>query len=270
MPRKSRWRWFANAIQAPIHQLLSPSGNSCLACGKLIIQSQKAYPEICLSCYDSIPWIQRPRCYTCGRYVGCPDCSRQGKMARYFLINRSAVAYNSQMREWLAQYKFRGHEAYSSLLARMMGVAMRSMLYELGRRIQERHFYFDAVIPVPISEERMMERGFNQARTLAYGAASVSKTKVLEMLCRPRHTEKQSFMNRRDRLQNLRGVYQPVADAPERLISVLQQKPKTRLLLIDDVYTTGSTMNTCAGMIHQVCDSLGIESEVYSLTWARS
>lgn len=191
-------------------------------------------------------------------------------MVRHFLINRSAVAYNGTMREWLAQYKFRGNEAYSALLARMMGVVTMNMLRELEERTQESHFHFDAIIPVPISEERMMERGFNQARTLAYGAATLSRTKVLEILHRPLHTEKQSFMSRRERFQNLWGVYKPVTDASEQLTSISQQNAPIRLLLIDDVYTTGSTINTCSGVIHQICDSLGIENEVYSLTWARS
>ncbi|MOA15543.1 DNA utilization protein GntX [compost metagenome] len=189
---------------------------------------------------------------------------------RHYLINRSAVAYNGTMREWLAQYKFRGNEAYSALLARMMGVATKSMLSELEERTQDNHFHFDAIVPVPISEERMMERGFNQTRTLAYGAATLSRTKVFEILHRPLHTEKQSFMSRRDRLQNLSGVYQPVTDASEQLTSISQRNAPIRILLIDDVYTTGSTINTCARVIHQVCKPLGIESEVYSLTWARS
>lgn len=270
------------------HKWLVPQSNSCLTCGQQISTYIRGYPELCSSCYNSIPWILHPRCPICGRHVGCPDCTRQGQPARNFLINRSAVAYNEDMREWLAQYKYRGNEGYSVLMARMMGRAMKSMLHELALLNRTRRFHFDLITFVPISLNRLMERGFNQAKSMAYGAASLGDSPIIELLERSQHTEKQSFKNRGERLQNMQGAFKLVSNATERLVNVLNtaghrrrigfpahksifsdHRP-LRILLIDDVYTTGSTIDACSSVLFDLCINLEREAEIYSLTWARS
>ncbi|MNI59695.1 DNA utilization protein GntX [compost metagenome] len=201
-------------------------------------------------------------------------------------MNRSAVAYNAVMKEWLAQYKFRGHEAYEPLMSRMMAEAMKRMLYELTLQRGGRGFRFDAVIPVPISEERMSERCFNQARSLAFGASAANKVPILEILHR-NHTKKQSFKSRRERMESMIGIYAPSADALQCLNTIQKQVRREwkhsfcnqqefgqsgplRLLIVDDVYTTGSTVDACAATLQMLCRSIGAASEIYSLTWARS
>jgi len=266
-------------ILTPVHQWLTPSSRSCLTCGKMIRAGGcgvKGFTQICTDCYALIPWITVPRCQVCGRAVGCPDCSRAGQGARYFLMNRSAVQYNATMREWLAQYKFRGNESLGPLLAQMMNYTMRAMAEELREKAAAPRDFVDIVTFVPVSEERMLERGFNQSRALAYGAASASRAPVLELLRRSRHTEKQSSKNRRQRLLELEGLFLPLPDAVDPLKEYLLSKYEhlaerpVRLLLIDDVYTTGSTMDTCAAVLHGLCRELGHPAEIYSMTWARS
>ena len=286
-------------IFTPLHNLLSPRGVSCLTCGKVISTTVRGYPELCQSCYASIPWIIAPRCSTCGRPVGCPDCSRYGHSPRSFILNRSAVSYNAMMREWLGQYKFRGHEAYGLVLSRMMGRAMRRLLQELACGKGRATVHFDAVTFVPISAARLMERGFNQAELLARGAASIGNVPLLPLLERTKHTEKQSFKNRSERLHAMEGLFGFLPDAVERLESVIAiSQPRSlldspfllrrreglaknvslntlseiplKLLLIDDVYTTGSTVDACSEVLLKVCSLLGRKGEVYCLTWARS
>lgn len=286
----SRIDWAAakEAVLSPLHNLLSSPGLPCLTCGKMISGKVKAYPEICSSCYAAIPWIVNPKCEICGRPVGCPDCSRKEEAHRRFLLNRSAVAYNAPMREWLAQYKFRGNERLGDVMARMTGWAASRLVKELGEMNGGEPFCFDAVTYVPISGERMLERGFNQARTLAVQAAAVCHAPLLELLGRTLHTEKQSFKSRWQRLRDLSGVFAPASDAGTLLNSAISRhdrkamlhnihdQPKTshpaplRLLLVDDVYTTGSTIDTCAAVLQELCVSLGHPAEIYSLTWARS
>jgi len=325
-----------NGLLAPLHQLLAPPAIPCLTCGKTISERVRGYPEICLSCYLSIPWIKKPRCQICGRSMGCPDCTRKGQAPRSFVMNRSAVTYNPMMREWLAQYKYRGNETYGTILARMTGVAYRQMVKELEEagymskgKIGESSFRFHAVTAVPVSSERMQERGFNQAARLAYGAATAGRIPLLNLLERSRHTEKQSFKTRWERLHDLHDAFQLTAHAADKLLAAvnevksnrnstsswasswfgavswddsypprLQTMPQVaekklprfqaagldpfsrtlteptpepiRILLVDDVYTTGSTLEACSRVLHALGGQIGKRIEIYCLTWARS
>ncbi len=288
------WSTAKEAVLSPLHNLLAPPGLPCLTCGKTISGKVKGYPEICSSCYVSIPWITSLRCDSCGRPVGCPDCSRADKGPRHFVLNRSAVSYNAMMKEWLARYKFRGNESLGSVLSRMTGVAASRLLKELRERSATGRFYFDAVTYVPVSDERMLERGFNQARNLAEEAATVLGSPLLDLLVRFQHTEKQSFKSRWQRLRDLQGIFRAAPGAENLLYAAITRPTGNRsplsifatesdhlpgemhgsipirLLLIDDVYTTGSTVNTCAAVLHEVCGLLGRPAEIYILTWARS
>lgn len=274
-------------VKSLLEKLLTPISKLCLVCGRRIQSYNLSYPELCPICFATIPWIIHPRCKICGRNIGCPDCNRHIGETRNYVINRSAVAYSEQMREWLAQYKFRGNEAYGPLLARMAGWAVKAMENELkmlgatGRKHPARNFRFNAVTYVPASSDRMMERGFNQARELASGVGRACRIPVLSLLERTCHTEKQSLKSRRERIQNLQGVYGPLPNSSERLITAIRNEQKSlmfkkreslpfRIVLVDDVYTTGSTVSACANVLHNICASIGCPVEVYVITWARS
>jgi predicted amidophosphoribosyltransferase len=242
-------------------------------------------------------------------------------------MNRSAVVYSPLMREWLAQYKYRGNEVYGTVLARMTGMAYRRMVQEINEAVSTdprngEPFRFHAVTAVPVSRNRMQERGFNQAARLAYGAASAGRIPLLNLLERTRHTEKQSFKTRWERLHDLHDAFQLTAHAADKLLAAVNEvklnrnsssswasswfgavswddsyPPRSRImprvaekklsrsqaagrdpfsrtltepspepiriLLVDDVYTTGSTLEACSRVLHELGEQIGKRIEIY-------
>jgi competence protein ComFC len=173
----------------------------------------------------------------------CVDCYQREDT--YFLANRSAVHYNGKMKAIISQYKFRGHETLSSALANFLEEAFHKYYILIP---------FDCITFVPLHESRLRERGFNQAQLLANQLGLRLKLPVKPLLTRIRPTDKQSQKDRRGRLQFLEGALQMLP---------LQAQIPSRVLIVDDIYTTGTTMNACAKALAKE----GIV--VYSLTVAR-
>lgn len=280
--------------------LIAPSQPECLFCGRRGRPSPE-WPEICLHCQSSIPWIRAPRCQTCGRHVGCPDCSRSHALIP-IVCNRSAVAYTSEMREILGQYKYRGNERLAPLLGLMLDRAYPLLQQEQsGQQLNEalqsnffskpfpiRHsklrmrsnlWQADLLVPVPVSDVRLSERGFNQAERLAEVVSLRRGIPQLPLLVRTHHTAKQSFKSRRERLADMKHAFAGNIDSAvlqslkehlhSRATHQLEQRP-LQIIIVDDIYTTGSTIRACAEALQQLCRSQNCLAEIYSLTWARS
>lgn len=274
--------------------LLAPSASDCLICGeKSGISSE--FPGVCKSCQTSIPWIRHPRCLKCGRHVGCPDCSRSSDPVP-IVCNRSAVAYTSGMREMLGQYKYRGNERLGPLLGLMLDQAYTILQAERGQMprdggSKQRHplipafkskrtrlWQADLLVPVPVSDSRLAERGFNQAERLADVLSRRRGVLQLPLLVRTHHTGKQSFKTRAERLADMKHAFavnpDPAVDSQfAHWLEVSGQGKGAlplQIIIVDDIYTTGSTIRACAETIAGLAGSFGCTAEIYSLTWARS
>ena len=163
----------------------------------------------------------------------CPDCYRNmDKFKTPMALDEmgvtciSAYPYTGILRKAFLRYKFFGEQAYHRIFAVLFSDT-------LPLRSED----FDIVIPVPISRQRMNERGYNQT---ALFAKIVAKKMGLEYsepaLLRKRNTQKQSMLAARDRLKNVEDAF--YAD-----YRVVEGK---RVLLIDDIHTVGATMYECA------------------------
>ncbi|MEH7087260.1 ComF family protein, partial [Neobacillus drentensis] len=219
-------------------------------------------------------WIRTIRCQICGRATGCPDCTRRGPEMTFFQYNRSSVQYSPAMREWLAQYKYRGNERYLAILGRMTMFAYLQVLQQ--QCIAQQTPGIDCITFVPVSETRLQERGFNQAEQLARIVAQYAQVPVQSLLQRNRHTIKQSMKSRGDRIEDMKDVFSPDPNAIHQLHTLMDRRDtkhsvsrSLRILLVDDVYTTGSTVNVCAQQLKSALDPIH-KVEIYSLTWARS
>ena len=278
-------------------------------------QPRRELGALCPDCADRIPWIHAPLCRVCGRPERCEDCRRRRET--HFVISRSAVRYDEMMREWLALYKYRGAERLEPVLAAMLAGALERMAAELG--FSEPGMAFGMVTAVPLSNERLAERGFNQAESMARRLASWYGIPFAPLLRRIRHTEKMSFKSRSERLTDVRGIFAPdpvlaavlvrralsvaacarrpssaagfgrnppvdgndrnlAVNGNDRNLAVNENdrnppvngngtRPFRRILIVDDVYTTGSTMNEASRVLK--C-ALGGGFELFGLTWARS
>lgn len=277
-------------------ELLAPHSAACLICGKphyfasgmVGIHTAKLTAQlrntVCGACLSAVPWLTRILCPVCGRGIYCEDCTRGGP--RSFICNRSAVYYNQAMKGLLAQYKYRGNEQLAPLLGDMLIPAFEKMTEQivLGKGVLTHHIAkqrslmavcWDAVTYVPISTERASDRGFNQAEQLASHIAERYRLPLRHLLIRERHTEKQSFKTRSERMRDTKQLFgvnetewqklQKKNSHPNKSAQPAQHS--LRILLVDDIYTTGSTAEACSQILN-LCSEKPVE--IYILTWARS
>ncbi|EFM09025.1 amidophosphoribosyltransferase-like protein [Paenibacillus curdlanolyticus YK9] len=278
--------------------LLSPSPSPCPLCSlpahkaalfpiqvSALLPSSSMLRQLCKSCSEQLPWINAIACAVCGRPGPCNDCARRSEA--YFISNRSAVRYDDRIRECLALFKYRGDEKLSAPLSDLLAYAFRRLELELLSRSQNFSVKWEAVVPVPVSEERLLERGFNQAELLARQLCTQRNLPLVELLIRTRHSEKKSLQSRHARMQSADGLFAIDQAALERhftrgSLSIASaaspQHPRhnqqsiLRLLIVDDIYTTGSTVNACAQVLKEALQGHipQAEVQVYAITVARS
>jgi competence protein ComFC len=265
---------------------LSARTNTCAFCKKPIQPSKGHLPpgmklpiqlkqQLCYSCVNAIPWLTRSRivCLRCGRGISCEDCIRQPH--RSFICNRSAVQYDSTMKSWLALYKYRGNEELGLLLGTMLQPAFEELSHQLGAPTKRGKYRacWDAVTYVPVSSARAEERGFNQAEQLAAQLAYHYQLPLLPLLNRERHTGKQSFKSRSERINDMKRLFRADTASLSKLeqsynrVSLSHTRSHARVILIDDIYTTGSTAEACT---EELIANSNFPLEVFVLTWARS
>ena len=195
---------------------------------------------------DLLDLLYPPRCPFCrrlldGRMRVCQYCERSlpympaGKLDRAFSnVDEcfSVLKYECDVRKSLHRYKFGGVTAYAGCYAGL-----------LAECIEDNAIYADAATWSPLSKRRLRERGYDQARLLAEGAAEYMEIPCLPLLKKCRHNAAQSgTKSAEERRRNVRGVYSYAGTAPLDGITVL---------LVDDIITTGSTLDECAGVLRR-------------------
>jgi ComF family protein len=182
---------------------------------------------LCLACEACVRWLGDDACAKCGRPADtpvprCSDC-RDRDVA--FDRARAAAAYEGPAREVLKSFKLRGERRTAREIARWMVPAALS----LGRT--------DIVTWVPSTRRSEAERGFNPAEELARHLSRSLALRRARLLTKIRTTADQAGLTRTQRRANLRGAFAPAARIP------------ARVLLVDDVMTTGSTVDECASAL---------------------
>ena len=202
---------------------------SCEICGNLLPLS--AIGGACVACLDGISLIPAPHCLKCGRFSPGFDKDCAVCRADHFHFDRAyaAVYYDGRVKELLRAFKF----ARRTLL--------RETLLEILRKfIQENQIRdaWDGVAAVPMHRKQRLERGFNQAELLARGVSRlISKPFLPGVLISKRPHSAQSMLGKIQRKENTK----------DRFLSVSKTAVAgKRLLLVDDILTTGETASQCA------------------------
>lgn len=204
----------------------------CPLCGETAGTDPHYHP--CPACLSRVRFLSSPRCPRCGIGFDSPSevdhlCSECLTQERYFTRARAVCLYEGLIAEAISRYKYGG----VTRLAR----SLSSFLAEY----QDPEFPFsdfDLLLPVPLHPQRLRERGFNQSLLLArHFSRKHSISLNFIALQRSRFTHPQTQLSGSERQTNVRGAFQ--VKKPEMVVG-------KRVLLIDDVFTTGATVRECS------------------------
>ena len=197
----------------------------CPVCQE-ILEDQNSL--ICAGCRKTIVPIHEPRCFLCGRPVKeaeeyCPDCRKEPHV---FDQGRGIFLYDDRMKRSIMSCKYGGCREYSRFYARAM------YIYG-GRKIKE--WKPQVIVPVPLYAGDRRRRGFNQAECIAEELSAYTGIRQEELVRKVRRTKHQKELSAGQRRQNLKEAF--VVTEPVKGL---------RVLVVDDVYTTGATMDAMA------------------------
>ncbi len=210
----------------------------CPVCGEIV---KPAGRLICPSCFRELSFVKSPTCKKCGKEIEdetmefCEDCMAHRHVFEYGM---ALLNYNDAARNSMVQIKYHNKREYLDFY----GAALAARYERIIRKMK-----VDAIIPVPVHPSRRRKRGFNQAEVLANIVGERLGIPVRsELLKRTKKTLPQKELSAGERLKNLSGAFQTEA-VPADI---------RRVLLVDDIYTTGSTIEACA----RVLKASGIEN----------
>lgn len=221
--------WLANSL----FDLVFP--RSCAGCHG---RAGDEFRYLCWNCLAAIRLVKPPYCLLCGdpaygelpdAYF-CPACRRQ---KHYFDCARSAAVYTGLIKEMILDFKYRGAVWLSPDLGQLMLACLRT------------HFRapdIDCVTYVPLHKTRERERTYNQSFLLAREVADRLNIRVIACLARPQVTASQTHLTSAERADNVKDKF-----AIKGRYSLEGQN----ILLVDDVMTTGATVNECARVLKQ-------------------
>ena len=182
----------------------------CVFCGKVLDSGEAG---LCRRCQKELPWLTGGEAELTGEF---------------FSLCAAPLRYQDQVRDSIRRYKFKGRRGYHKVYGKLVAQCVHDHL--AGR--------YDLITWVPLSSQRKKERGYDQAFLLASAAALELGEVAVETLRKARDTDPQSGITEDARRRaNVLGAYTPVD--PELVAG-------KRVLVIDDVVTTGSTLSECA------------------------
>lgn len=209
-------------------EALYPENITCDVCGEELVAHTRY--RLCARCVEDMPFVEGHVCLNCGVSIDneADYCDRCQNNPSVFKLCRAPLLYDGKARNMVYALKFAGKKYLAHTLGAMM--ADTYLKYNMQGEI---------IVPVPMSEKDVKKRGFNQAEILAYEVGRRLNIPVLPALVKVKDTLEQKELSGRERAINL-----------ERAFEVVYPHVKDRkILLVDDVFTTGATANECAKVL---------------------
>lgn len=225
----------------------------CLLCDfKLKFDEERI---LCQNCINSFKKISEPYCDICYFQLSekknlCNNCLEKKP---YFELNRSSATFSSALKDLIHEFKYKGKERLAHNFAQMLVETYKN--FPIFNQIE-------LVLPVPLHKKTLQTRGYNQAKLLAQNFINLLKKDGKELplvqehvLIRTKQTPSQTRLSRLERFKNMSGAFHI-----QNSIPIFSKN----ILLIDDVTTTGATLNACAKVLKE-----NGSKNVYALTVAR-
>lgn len=228
-----------------LFSVLFPS--DCRICGEPLLNISRL--PVCNDCLQGMVPIRGKVCSICGELVlssyaeadadgllRCPVCRR---LRRPFTRAVAYGSYDDGLRELIHLLKYNGVRPAAAVLGRLLAQAVATLEPEFTQKPA-------LLIPVPLYKAKRRQRGFNQAELIARHALRAFKGKPLELrtdlLARTRDTHSQIGLTSHQRRENLRGAF---------AVARAEEVTGREVLLVDDVYTTGTTLSECAKVLRR-------------------
>ena len=225
-----------------ISALLYPA--RCVACDNVLDYSRYKI-GFCKKCYKKVKYAIEPVCRKCGKVIDdynkefCLDCQNK---KHYFIQSKGVYVYEGNMKQSMYRFKYSNRRCYKYTFS-------RDILRVHGRWIQSLNV--DGIVPVPMYRKKQKIRGYNQAELIADQLSREIKIPLYsDIVYRTRKTIPMKGLSDTQRQKNLKNAFNFSGKG-------LQLK---RVLLIDDIYTTGATLDS----VDKVLRDAGVK-EVYGL-----
>lgn len=200
----------------------------------------------CGKCHESVDLLTSPVCEVCGRRLTLPGlCATCQETSPHFTALRSWAIFTGPVRNALHEMKYRRNIGLGEVMAHQLLVLLRQQPWQV-----------ETIVPVPLGKSRLKERGYNQAALFAWPLANNAGLQYHpKALKRTRETSSQVGLSLLERRNNVQGAFTANPDLVK----------KKSILLVDDVATSGATLDACAEALLK-----GGASSVYGFTIARA
>lgn len=219
--------FFSKALDT-FDDALYPLDCTCDVCGEELVEDTRY--RLCSECIANLPFAKGHICLNCGMPLDDESdyCNRCQNQKSSFVKNRSPLVYDGEVKRMIHKLKF-GKKKY---IAQTLGALMADKYLESGMDSE-------IIVFVPMTESELKKRGFNQAELLAMEVGRRLDIPVLPALVKIKDTSQQKELKGKDRASNLEGAF----------ACLFEQVKGRKILLVDDVFTTGATANECANTL---------------------